>query len=140
MEPHRGRPPYTNAARSTGVAVLAGLGTFLVATPARASDMGILGPMFFMPVNLCAALMVAPLGLSSPTRPSMAGNIFVGLVAVFVGMPASLMAYVALGYSVEGSYRDDAIVYLVSFALLVAAIAFATRSRMSRLALERYDE
>lgn len=50
------------------------------------------------------------------------------------------MAYVALEYVVSGSYWDAAVAYLVSFALLVAAIAFATRSRMSQLALERYDE
>lgn len=93
--------------------------------------MGILGPVFFLPVNLCAAFMVAPLGLPSSTRPSMVGNNFVGLVAVFAGVPGFLMACAGWTYAFAGSYRAAALAYLASFVALVAAIAFAVHSRKS---------
>lgn len=105
---------------------------WLVASPARASDMASVGLAMVAPVNVVAAMAVAPLGIRSAGRPGTLGNIFVALVAVFLGAPNVVLAFKSLSLVSESA---DIFVcgYLVSFALLATALGFAIYSRVSQL-------
>jgi len=69
----------------------------------------------------------------------MLGNVFIGLVAIVIGVPSFVLACVSLSFASAG-FEGFVCGYLFSFALLAAALGFAIHSRMSQLAPEVDDE
>jgi hypothetical protein len=94
---------------------------------ARASDMALLGPVFFSPVNVLTGVVTLLLGVGPrPTKLS-AWSVLAGLAYLCVLLVASLMALVAVEYLFEGNYVGSAGGYVLSYLFVVAAGVYTRR-------------
>lgn len=96
---------------------------------AHASDMGLVVPVLFIPVNVLAGLVA--IGLGAAARIGKLGRgaeVVLWTLTWPIGIVAALLALVAFGYLAKGEETGFAGLCLASFALYAASCAFANVS------------
>jgi hypothetical protein len=96
---------------------------------AHASDMGLVLPTMFVPVNLVAGLLGLGLGLAARTgRFGPVASTLLWILCWPIGVPAVLLAIVALSY-LGGEFTKPAAICLAAFGVHAASCAFARTAR-----------
>ena len=101
----------------------------LVPATAQASDMGLLLPYFYIPVNVLVGAMAFIAGQDPRPTELTWGAILARLVYLGAAAFGLLMAMIAMSYLLDGNYAGEAATCVLSYLFLLAGGVYTRRPR-----------